>query len=437
MEKTLLKVGHPMTDDKAKLERDQKTFVHFLAQQLGKKKLLVIRDSGNEESIRKDLEEYASTHEYHVVPLNGEDISAPIIKGLTERSTEKLLVVVSNLSRAEKLGMLEEASLFRAILDLADPANDEFDFREESAFLFLAEEEFPSTKLSTVSLTWAYESAFYDGRAFREKVLSHMVRYREKFLRIPEEASVLGKSYGHILPEKHYHENFLPPVKEDLITSPYLANVNWHRFSHHLNSSQVLGVNFFYPLLKSGELKNFLELFQMPDAASYDAAHLTFSKLSSVETEVRRKSCFDFYIDLQQGESLYVLTNYTDGCFGRAEKETFKEKYEGVYEPLLLASAMIKEEYKKEDFFLAEYRYMRSLLHLEEKSSLLVLLPKENFALREKALYFQEYVLTEEGRARFYPVVWEEMLERLLMNLTDHELSRYYETALKDKYFRY
>ncbi len=80
---------------------------------------------------------------------------------------------------------------------------------------------------------------------------------------------------------------------------------------------------------------------------------------------------------------------------------------------------------------------MRSLLHLNEKSRLLVLLPRENFKLREKALYFRDQVLTEKGRDRFYPVVWEEVIDNLLKQLSDPELSRNYETELKDKYFRY
>lgn len=437
VENTLLKVGHPMTDDAAKLDQDKKGFTNFLTQHLGRKKLLVIRDAGNEEGILENLEDYAATKGYHLLYLDGEKITAQEVRSQSERGAEKLLVVIKNLSKAGHLGVMEEASMFRAILDLSDPGNDELLFHQESAFLFLAEEQFPSTKLSTVSLTWAYESAFYDGRAFREKVLSHMERYREKFLRIQEKGSVRGKVYGHILPEKNYHENFLPLVREDLITSPYLSGVHWHRFSHHLNSSQVLAVNFFYPVLKKEEMKSFLELFGLEDVEAYDPKHLSFSKLSPVESSVRRKSCFDVYLELQEGEELYILSNYTDGCFGRAEDESFMEKYASVYEPLLSASDMIEESFKNEAFFLEEYRYMRSLLHLHEKSRLLVLLPRENFQLREKALYFKDHVLTEKGREHFYPVVWEEVIDSLLNQLSDPELSRYYETELKDKYFRY
>lgn len=437
VENTLLKVGHPMTDDAAKLDQDKKGFMNFLTQHLGRKKLLVVRDTGNKERILAELKDYAKKENYTLLFLNGAQITAKDVRELSERGAEKLLVVLENLSKAEHLGVIEEASLFRAILDLSDPANDEYLFREDSAFLFLAEDDFPSTKLSTVSLTWAYESAFYDDRAFREKVLSHMERYREKVLRIREEGDVRGKSFGHILPEKNYHENFLPLVREDLITSPYLSGIHWHRFSHHLNSSQVLGVNFFYPLLKKGEMRSFLELFGLQDIESYDPLNLSFSKLSPVESSVRRKSCFDFYTKLQEEEELYVLSNYTDGCFGRAEKESFMEKYASVYEPLLSASDMIEERFKNEAFFMEEYRYMRSLLHLNEKSRLLVLLPRENFQLREKALYFRDQVLTEKGRDRFYPVVWEEVIDSLLEQLSDPELSRYYETELKDKYFRY
>ena len=42
VENTLLKVGHPMTDDAAKLDQDKKGFTNFLTQHLGRKKLLVI-----------------------------------------------------------------------------------------------------------------------------------------------------------------------------------------------------------------------------------------------------------------------------------------------------------------------------------------------------------------------------------------------------------
>lgn len=437
MENTLLKVGHPMTDDTAKLSRDKQGFLNFLKQKVGKKKLLVVKETGNEKGIRSELAQFMEENGYNAVTLNGEALTSSDIKALGDRRDEKLLVLVENLSGADALGTIEEASLFRAILDMADPANLEAGFHEMSSFLFFADGSFPSSKLSSVSLTWASETAFYDGRAFREKVIRHMERYKEKFLRLQETEVVKGKSYGHILPEKNYHDNFLPLVREDLITSPYLSGVNWHRFSLHLNSSQILGVNFFYPLIKKEELQGFLKIFSMEEEILYDPEHLSFAKISTVENTTSRRSCFDFHMAFPGGEEVYVISNYTGGCFGRADQESFKEKYESVFKPLLKESDMIEEPYKNEEFFLEEYRYMRSLLHLKEKSRLMVLIPKENFELREKALFFRDQVLTEKGRANFYPVIWEELLEELLDYLMDPELQRYYETELKDKYFRY
>lgn len=437
MEKTVLNVGFPLVDDMAKLIRDQQGLVRFLKQNLGQKKLLVIRSSGNEKEIRADLEAFSMEEGYVMETFKGDTLQVEDLKKLSVRQEVPLLVVIENLSLADRLEILEEASLFRALLDLADPGNEEHPLSPESAFVFLAEETFPSAKLSAISLTWAYESAFYDGRAFREKVLTHMTRYREKFLHISEETQVLGKKYGHILPEKHYHGNFLGPVREDLIISPYLSGIHWHRFSHHLNSAQVLGVNFIYPLIRKQELESLLRLLGMEGNVTYDPLHLSFAKLSGLEQPLKRKSCFDFHMALSNGEELYVLSNYTDGCFGRADQELFSEKYAAVYEPLLAENTMIRDEFRNEDFFQEEYRYMRSLLHLSGNTRLLVLLPRENYALREKALFFRDEVLTEEARSRFLPVIWEELLEAILVEIKDPETARYYEVTLKDKYFRY
>ena len=426
-----------MVDERSKMIEEKRVLQEFLSRNTGTKNLLVIRVSECKDEVMEELLSFSEDTNREFILLSGHDLSPENIKELTKKKDQPILIGIDNLSKARELGTLEEAAVYRAIINMADPGNEDFGLHKDSSFVFLAEEDFPSQELATVSLTWAYESAFLDCREFRSKVLDHMKKYKEKFLRVKETVSINGRSYSHILPEKYYEMNFSRDVKDKLVGSKYLSSIHWHRYSHHLNSSQVMAVNFFYPLLKYRELDTLLMLMGIEDEIVYEPSHISFSKISEIEETQGRKTCFDFHFKLKSGKEVYVMSKYTDGCYGKALDEEFTKKYEETYKPLLEKSGIIKEEFKSEKFFLENYNFMRSLVHLSEDSYLLVIYPRENWQIREKALKVEEEILNEGFKEHYIPVVWEDLLDHLIDKMRNYDVARFYESWFKDKYFRY
>ena len=437
MERTLMLKEKGLLDTRSRMMEETRVMEEFLTRYAGRKNLLVVRISHYKEEVLNELRGFSENTKREFILLRGEEITPLNLKNLTEKKGQPLLIGIEKLSSARALGIIEEAAVYRAIINMADPGNEEFGLHEDSSFVFLAEEDFPSQELATVSLTWAYETAFLDCRTFSCKVLDHMKSYKERVLSVKEEVRQSGRTYGHILPEKYYEMNFSRDVREKLVGSKYLSTIHWHRYSHHLNSSQVMAVNFFYPLLRQRELDTLLALMGIEDEVVYDPSHISFSKISEMEKTEGRKTCFDFHFRLKSGKEVYVIAKYTQGCYGRAQEEDFLEKYEETYRPMLEASEIIREAYRNEKDFLENYSVMRNLVHLSRDSYLMVLYPRENWTVRSRALAAKEEIVTDAFRAHYLPVVWEDLLELLMEKMKSNELARFYESWFKEKYFRY
>lgn len=61
------------------------------------------------------------------------------------------------------------------------------------------------------------------------------------------------KSYSHILPDALKYDNLLPTYRDLFCKSNY-NSIKLHSDFHHLNSSQAMCINLFYPLIKRKNL---------------------------------------------------------------------------------------------------------------------------------------------------------------------------------------
>ncbi|KAA6313342.1 hypothetical protein EZS27_035872, partial [termite gut metagenome] len=68
--------------------------------------------------------------------------------------------------------------------------------------------------------------------------------------------------YPHIFPRICGNLNLLETYRDDFLKSD-LSKINFHRYFHHLNSSQAMCINFFYPLIKEEKrLINILRCYE-------------------------------------------------------------------------------------------------------------------------------------------------------------------------------
>ena len=131
---------------------------------------------------------------------------------------------------------------------------------------------------------------------FRDQVFAHLSRYKADVLGISEPGIFRHRGRelpkAHILPLAHREKNILERYRARFFASDH-ARINFHRYFHHLNSSQALCINFFYPLIAENALRLFLEYLGVDPHA--DMRPL-FEKESDIERAATRTS-FDFYIE--------------------------------------------------------------------------------------------------------------------------------------------
>ena len=81
----------------------------------------------------------------------------------------------------------------------------------------------------------------------------HLARYAKRRLGVTEPGVHRGRAYPHILPYRLRFLNLLESgraeIQDYLRTHP---SVQLHQYFHHLNSSQALALNVFYPYFAAG-----------------------------------------------------------------------------------------------------------------------------------------------------------------------------------------
>lgn len=213
-------------------------------------------------------------------------------------------------------------------------------------------------------------------KEYREKVIEHMESYKRDFLGITERGIYKNspKDYGNILPKVDNQKgipifNILPSVdtKDEV-----LKDIKYHQYAHHLNSSQLMCLNFFLPLIRDNILLQILEVAtNLKFISDVKVKEVAFEKVLPMGDNTN----FDLYIELSSLDKIYFEIKYTEQDFGGNcyEKGVLKEKYEkkyaNYYEKYLENSLMnIKS---KEEFF-RNYQINRNLSHIKSKSDYVV-----------------------------------------------------------------
>lgn len=264
--------------------------------------------------------------------------------------------------------------------------------------------------------------------AFRDQACAHLSEYRKNALGFAEEGVFFhrGKTHrkGHILPRGSERQNLLPPYRELFFASEHGAT-KLHQYFHHLNSSQGLCINLFYPLLKEDALPLLLRCLGSDMSLPVDGI---FESLSRLENATRRTS-FDFHLRNQEGRDLFVEVKYTEDGFGGAKVDAeHLEKFRNTYAPLLENSAYLRSECNDAAFFLKNYQILRNLVHIQPQSEVVFLFPRANRKVAEQAAYARETFLSESGRERMRIVFLEDLVDKLIAACRGTSLDGYYES---------
>lgn len=266
---------------------------------------------------------------------------------------------------------------------------------------------------------------------FQNKTKSHLAAYKRQVLGVAEDG-IWRKNkqpYSHILPIAEQQLNILPSIREEFWSWFKGRGIKLHSDFHHLNSSQALCFNLFFPLLHDGE-----EALEMVMAALGIHEEPAEGAAFEFQPNTIEGTCFDFSIPTKSGSRVYFEIKYTESGFGKTQADAkHLDKFHSIYRPML--SGRFEESYCDVDRFLANYQIVRNIWHLKEDSGELVvfLYPGANRLLRQKEPVIRSCAV-EPFRSRVHIAYLEKLIAALREDrrCTDREATAFAE--FQEKY---
>jgi len=282
---------------------------------------------------------------------------------------------------------------------------------------------------------------------FVTKVKCHLAEYKNSMFSGSENGEWVRKgkttplNYAFIQDEREM--NFISQYKVPFTQSKFWKEekdkikgedkIKPHIYMHHMNSSQAMCINFFYPLLIENQLDIILAFLKIEnEEVDYESA--CFEKLSEKDgTRKRRPTNFDFYFKTMSGKEFFFEIKYTEYEFAKVkEDEEHREKFNNVYSQLLTP---IRKEYQLMSAFLANYQLMRNLIHIDENAYVVFLYPAENKKVRLDAEKAKNKIVEEEYQSHVHPIEWEPLHAYITPKAANIPLLKDQMEEFKLKYF--
>jgi hypothetical protein len=271
---------------------------------------------------------------------------------------------------------------------------------------------------------------------YQERLRAHLVKYKFRVLGVLESAAWKGPRTGalaaqpHILPAGHARLNILTPYRERF----------WSEFERgegrslsqdfaHLNSSQAMAFNLFYPLVVDRAWAGaFVQGVLGRKASAVRAAAFEYAE------QPREGNHFDFFVELESGERLCFEARLAELGFRSldlAPRE--REALLARYAPRL--SGLVDAKWLEPDAFFRRYEMLRTLACLQRPQSRLYLcVPRANESLAQ-ALSLLPEMAAGALAERVHVLHLEDALERIkpLLRGRDEALKSHYR-EFRDKY---
>lgn len=268
---------------------------------------------------------------------------------------------------------------------------------------------------------------------YPQSLLTHLETYKREVLGIDEPGifEYRGREIpkDHILQEDAWNLNFLHGIRGQ---SAALLDcdgkpIQWHRFKHHLNSSQVMAVNLFQPLLTSPFGLEILAAVTGVESPTADGTGFEFVPDSEEGTNI------DFCVAGKDGKKLFVEVKLSEADFGRAKNdEKHREKFADLYLPRCQGRVLL-EPGKEWEEFRHDYQFYRNALFADADTRIWFLIPGVHRSLIQRAERCLEK-LTEEIRSQVRIVRMGELFAGIVSRTSgDRTLTTHYE-AFRRKY---
>jgi hypothetical protein len=218
-------------------------------------------------------------------------------------------------------------------------------------------------------------------RQYQRALEAHLADYKRRRLGVQRSGEFQTKkavvTRPHILPRDLYLLNILEPIRAELAL--YLARhkrIKLHKYFHHLNSSQALAFNLFFPFLTEGgaAAEALLTALGVPGrggGADEWCFEYVPDKTENTNVDVAWRA---------RGEGWTLCeVKLSEREFGSAEPDArHRRKLEQIYEPRL--RNLVDRRFLELDAFVARYQLLRNMSLLTQPGAdrLVVLLPRAN-----------------------------------------------------------
>jgi hypothetical protein len=265
--------------------------------------------------------------------------------------------------------------------------------------------------------------------SYQEQLKKHLGQYKKTFLGIDADGEFVKagkrKLYRHILPIADKWRNLFP---EALSVRDHSPGFRFHHLFHHLNSSQALAINLFFPYFNGGiESKTVLL-----DALGSGGSLLTWS-LEDVP-DAAENSNVDATWTTSDGTKTLCEVKLSELGVGTAANDAeHRKKLRETYAPRLRGH--LKPESLEEVPFFSGYQFYRMIWHMihSENNRLVFLLPRANDSLRKSLeILFTRVLPPTSDRVR--AVYLEDVLQKLQTAPNCPDNLRVYASRLQDKY---
>jgi hypothetical protein len=274
-------------------------------------------------------------------------------------------------------------------------------------------------------------------KTYADRLKEHLGIYRTSGLGVPENQKGVwsrnGREYDHILPASLLQLNILETIRREFWEFVPTQRIKLHKDFAHLNSSQALTFNLFFPFFGMSKTH--------PDARP----ERLLEALGLLRMEVKdwgferilnplEETNFDFYVEFMEGQRAVIEVKLTEREFGVsvANPERLR-KLKEIYLPNL--QGKVRCELLEEEAFFARYQLLRNVSYADAVNGdcAIFLLPRANVALAKAAEEFFAQDLLPSIR----PYVAIYYLEDVLQTLGEMDLPPWLEThrrLLVEKY---
>jgi hypothetical protein len=248
----------------------------------------------------------------------------------------------------------------------------------------------------------------------------HLAEYKKKVLNISANGTWKknNQQYDHILPESLKEKNILNSAYHKMIIDEIINNdIKLHSDFHHLNSSQALCFNLFYPILFEN----------------------IFSALFNRQNEIVEKYIFEYIENIHENTNfdLYVKTNkkqyyfeikYTENEFGKAKNDVKHiQKYDDIYKEKLVVFNNVTMK-----TFFQYYQIFRNIIYNNGYN--IFVFPQKRTDLMNAITEVIKKHCTKEQQEYIIILSIEEIVNKILNNKGNNEKLIDHYTSFMKKY---